>query len=138
MGDCDGVGVRSLEVNPFDEPDVQESRERVSAMLEEMSAKQMWPARTARVREKGIELYAEGEMRQHISTLNLSEALRTFLEACRAMAIWRSSRLRAADPRPKRRWAEYVNIWLNGGNPGSVELRTALSSIFRAGLQGWT
>jgi hypothetical protein len=34
-----------------------------------------------RVREKGIELYAEGEMRQHISTLSPSEALRTFLEA---------------------------------------------------------
>ena len=33
------------------------------------------------MREKGIELYAEGEMRQHISTLSLAEALRTFLEA---------------------------------------------------------
>jgi transaldolase / glucose-6-phosphate isomerase len=70
-----------LEVNPFDEPDVQEGRERVSALLDEYAAKHMWPARTARVREKGIELYAEGEMRQHISTLSLSEALRTFVEA---------------------------------------------------------
>ena len=70
-----------LEVNPFDEPDVHEGRERVSALLDEYVAKRMWPARTARVREKGIELYAEGEMRQHISTLNLSEALRTFVEA---------------------------------------------------------
>jgi transaldolase/glucose-6-phosphate isomerase len=70
-----------LEVNPFDEPDVQEGRERVSALLDEYVAKKMWPSRTARVREKGIELYAEGEMRQHISTLNLREALRTFLEA---------------------------------------------------------
>jgi transaldolase / glucose-6-phosphate isomerase len=70
-----------LEVNPFDEPDVQEGRERVSVLLDEYATKRMWPARTARVREKGIELYAEGEMRQHISTLSLSEALRTFLEA---------------------------------------------------------
>ena len=70
-----------LEVNPFDEPDVQEGRERVSAILDEYVAKKMWPARTARVREKGIELYADGEMRRHISTLNLSEALRTFVEA---------------------------------------------------------
>jgi transaldolase / glucose-6-phosphate isomerase len=70
-----------LEVNPFDEPDVQEGRERVSALLDEYVAKKTWPPRTARVREKGIELYAEGEMRQHISTLSLSEALRTFLEA---------------------------------------------------------
>jgi glucose-6-phosphate isomerase len=70
-----------LEVNPFDEPDVQEGRERVSALLDEYAAKRMWPARTARVRDKGIELYAEGEMRQHISTLSLGEALRTFVEA---------------------------------------------------------
>jgi transaldolase/glucose-6-phosphate isomerase len=70
-----------LEVNPFDEPDVQEGRERVSALLDEYVAKKMWPSRTARVREKGIELYAEGEMRQHISTLSLNEALRTFFES---------------------------------------------------------
>jgi transaldolase / glucose-6-phosphate isomerase len=68
-------------VNPFDEPDVLEGRERVSALLDEYVAKKMWPARTVRVREKGIELYAEGEMRQHISTLSLAEALRTFFEA---------------------------------------------------------
>jgi hypothetical protein len=45
-----------LNVNLFDEPDVQESREKVSAMLGQMSAKQERPARTARVRERGIEL----------------------------------------------------------------------------------
>ena len=70
-----------LNVNPFDEPDVQESRGRVSTILEILSTKHRWPARTARVREKGIELYAEAETRLQISTLNLSEALRTFLEA---------------------------------------------------------
>ena len=70
-----------LDVNPFDEPDVQEGRERVSALLDEFVAKRAWPSRTARVREKDIELYVEGETRQHVSTLNLPEALRTFLEA---------------------------------------------------------
>ncbi len=70
-----------LNVNPFDEPDVQETRARVSTLLEIFSTKHQWPARTARVREKGIELYAEAETRLQISTLNLSEALRTFLEA---------------------------------------------------------
>ncbi len=70
-----------LNVNPFDEPDVQENRGRVSTILEILSTKRQWPARTARVREKGIELYAESETRLQISTLNLSEALRTFLEA---------------------------------------------------------
>ena len=70
-----------LNVNPFDDPDVQENRERVSGMLEEQSAKQERPARTARVRERGIELYAEAGTRLQISTLNLFEALRTFLAA---------------------------------------------------------
>jgi transaldolase/glucose-6-phosphate isomerase len=70
-----------LNVNPFDEPDVQENRERVSGMLEEQSAKQERPARTARVRERGIVLYAEAGTRLQISTLNLFEALRTFLAA---------------------------------------------------------
>jgi len=75
-----------LNVNPFDEPDVQESRERVSGMLEELAAKQGRPPRTARVRERGIDLYAEAGTRLQISTLNLSEALRTFLEAREADA----------------------------------------------------
>ena len=71
----------SLNVNPFDEPDVQEGRGRVSEMLETLVVKHQWPAHTVRVRDKDIELYAEGETRQEISTLNLSEALRTFFEA---------------------------------------------------------
>jgi transaldolase/glucose-6-phosphate isomerase len=75
-----------LEVNPFDEPDVLGTRERISQTLEALSAKQQRTLRTARVREKGIELYAEGETRQQISTLNLSEALRTFLEGREADA----------------------------------------------------
>jgi transaldolase / glucose-6-phosphate isomerase len=70
-----------LHVNPFDEPDVHGTRERISHTLEALSTKHQRPVRTARVRERGIELYAEGETRQQISTLNLSEALRTFLEA---------------------------------------------------------
>jgi transaldolase / glucose-6-phosphate isomerase len=70
-----------LNVNPFDEPDVQDGRAKVSSMLEVFAAKRGWPARTARIRERGIELYAEGETRLQISTLNLSEALRTFFEA---------------------------------------------------------
>ncbi len=70
-----------LNVNPFDEPEVQENRGRVSSILEILSSRRQFPARTARAREKGIELYAEGETRLQISTLNLSEALRTFLEA---------------------------------------------------------
>jgi transaldolase / glucose-6-phosphate isomerase len=50
-------------------------------MLEMLWAKRALPARTVRVREKGIELYAEAGTRHQISTWNLSEALRTFFAA---------------------------------------------------------
>ena len=70
-----------LEVNPFDEPDLQESSAVVAELLDKLATKRELPSRTVRIREEGIELYAEGETRQQISTLNLPEALRTFFEA---------------------------------------------------------
>lgn len=70
-----------LEVNPFEEPDLQESSAIAAEMLEKLATKRQLPSRTVRIREEGIELYAEGETRQQISTLNLPEALRTFFEA---------------------------------------------------------
>jgi hypothetical protein len=70
-----------LNVDPFVEPNVQEGQARASTMLEMLMAKRALPARTARIREKGIELYAEAGTRQQISTWNLSEALRTFFAA---------------------------------------------------------
>ncbi len=73
-----------LNVNPFDEPDVQAGRERAAEMLEALIAKGEFPSRTVRVREKGTELYAEGETRHQISTLSLSDAFRTFFELRRA------------------------------------------------------
>jgi transaldolase / glucose-6-phosphate isomerase len=69
-----------LNVNPFDEPDTQVGKERSAEMVESLAARGELPGRRPRVREKGIELYAEGETRQQISTLNMAEALRTFLE----------------------------------------------------------
>jgi transaldolase / glucose-6-phosphate isomerase len=69
-----------LNVNPFDEPDVQGGRERAAEILEELVAKRELPSKTVRVREKGTELYAEGETRHQISTLSLSDAFRTFFE----------------------------------------------------------
>jgi transaldolase/glucose-6-phosphate isomerase len=67
-----------LDVNPFTEPDVQESRARTAALLENLVAGHELPSRTVRVQEAGVELYAEGSTRQEISTLNLVEALRSF------------------------------------------------------------
>ncbi len=67
-----------LRVDPFHDPDIRESRTRSIQMLEQIASKRQTPAPTVRVREGEIELYAEGETRQHISTLNMTEALRTF------------------------------------------------------------
>jgi transaldolase/glucose-6-phosphate isomerase len=67
-----------LGVDPFHDPDIRESRARSVQILEQITTKRQSPAPTVRVREGEIELYAEGETRQHISTLNMTEALRTF------------------------------------------------------------
>lgn len=67
-----------LGVEPFHDPDVRESRTRAVQILEQMTAKSQSPAPTVRVRESDVELYAEGETRRRISTLNITEALRTF------------------------------------------------------------
>lgn len=64
-----------LEVNPFHEPNVLERRTRISRLLERPSAGKQ---PTVRVREAELELFAEGETRRELSTLSMSEALRTF------------------------------------------------------------
>jgi putative hydrolase of the HAD superfamily len=69
-----------LDVNPFDEPDTQVGKEKSAEIVEGMAARGELPIRKARVRDKDIELYAEGETRQQISNLSLGEALRTFFE----------------------------------------------------------
>ena len=67
-----------LDVNPFTEPDVAESRQKTEALLEDLVAGRGLPAKPVRVQEAGLELYAEGPTRQEISTLSLADALRTF------------------------------------------------------------
>jgi transaldolase / glucose-6-phosphate isomerase len=67
-----------LEVHPFHDPDIRESRARTVEILEQIATKRQSPALTVRVREGEVELYAEGETRQQMSTLNMAEALRTF------------------------------------------------------------
>ena len=69
-----------LNVNPFHDPDVRESRARALQILEQITTKQQSPSPTVRVREGGIELYAEGETRRQISTLSMADALRTFFD----------------------------------------------------------
>jgi hypothetical protein len=69
-----------LQVNPFDEPQEQENRERTAQLLEYLDRSGSFPSATLRLNEGGIELYAEGRTRQEISTLQLSDALRTFFD----------------------------------------------------------
>jgi transaldolase/glucose-6-phosphate isomerase len=67
-----------LGLDPFHDPDVRESRTRFAQILEQLASGKQYSAPTVRVREQSVELFAEGETRQQISTLNMSEALRTF------------------------------------------------------------
>jgi glucose-6-phosphate isomerase len=69
-----------LKVNPFDEPDVLAGRERAGEILGALIAKGELPAKTVRVHERGMELYAEGETRLQVSTLSVSDAFRTFFD----------------------------------------------------------
>jgi glucose-6-phosphate isomerase len=69
-----------LKVNPFDEPDVLAGRERAGEILGALIAKGELPAKTVRVHERGMELYAEGETRHQVSTLSVSDAFRTFFD----------------------------------------------------------
>jgi transaldolase/glucose-6-phosphate isomerase len=67
-----------LGLDPFHDPDVRESRTRFGQILEQLTSRKQHAGPTVRVREQSVELFAEGETRQQISTLNMSEALRTF------------------------------------------------------------
>jgi len=78
-----------LAVDPFHDPDIRESRSRTVQILEQIAAKRQSPAPATRVREGEIELYAEGQIRQQISALNMTEALRTFLGLRHPQAISR-------------------------------------------------
>jgi hypothetical protein len=68
----------SLSIDPFDEPNVQESKDNTARILEAFEVSGEMPLGSPRLAESGIELYAEGAVRGAISTLQLAAALRTF------------------------------------------------------------
>lgn len=68
-----------LDINPFNDPNVQESKTTASEILQKTSTQHSLVGSTVRVAEAGLNLYAEGELRHEISTLSMAEALRTFL-----------------------------------------------------------
>lgn len=67
-----------LGVDPFHDPEIRESRARTAQILERIATTHEFPSATARVSKDGLELYAEGETRQQISTLSIPDALDTF------------------------------------------------------------
>jgi glucose-6-phosphate isomerase len=67
-----------LAVDPFDEPNVQESKDNTARILEVFESSGEMPLGSPRLVESGIELYADGAVRGAISTLQLTAALRTF------------------------------------------------------------
>lgn len=69
-----------LAIDPFDEPNVQESKDRTAAILESFEAQGKMPISSARLRESGIELHAEGATQRKLSIQRLTESLRTFFE----------------------------------------------------------
>lgn len=69
-----------LQVDPFHDPDVRESRMRALQILDHISLGQHGPTPPVRVREGDLELYAEGETRRQLSTLSMAHALATFFE----------------------------------------------------------
>ena len=67
-------------VNPFATLNKCRGTHRSLAIVEHLAARGELPTLRPRALEKGLQLYAEGETRLQISTLNFSEALRTFFE----------------------------------------------------------
>ena len=72
------VAGASLEINPFDEPNVQESKDATARILEQYKATRVMPSGIPRLAEGEIGLFAEGPARNRIFTRKIAAALRTF------------------------------------------------------------
>jgi glucose-6-phosphate isomerase len=68
----------AMAIDPFDEPDVQESKDNTARILDAFQSSAEMPLGSPRLVDSGIELYADGAVRGSISTLQLTAALRTF------------------------------------------------------------
>jgi glucose-6-phosphate isomerase len=74
------VAGAALQINPFDEPNVQESKDNTSRLLEQLAKEGQLPTGVPRLAERGIELHVEGLARNRIFTTRLDAALRTFFD----------------------------------------------------------
>jgi len=68
----------SLAINPFDEPNVQESKDNTGRILEQFKKTRVMPSSIPRIAEGDIGLFAEGPARNRIFTRKIASALRTF------------------------------------------------------------
>lgn len=72
------VAGATLQINPFDEPNVQESKDNTGRILEAFQSSGKMPGAAPRLSGDGVELYAEGRVRNRVSSGTAAEALRTF------------------------------------------------------------
>ena len=68
----------ALGIDPFDEPNVQESKDNTERILQQFQESGQMPVGSAQLTEFGLTLYLDGILRDTVSTLNLPGALRTF------------------------------------------------------------
>lgn len=68
----------TLAINPFDEPNVQESKDNTGRILEQFQKTRVMPSGIPRLAEGEIGLFAEGPARNRIFTRKIAAALRTF------------------------------------------------------------
>ena len=73
----------ALAIDPFDEPNVQESKDNTSRILAEFQQSNHMPLGTPQLTESGIELYAAGSLSTRIAGTNLTGALRALFSALR-------------------------------------------------------
>jgi len=69
-----------LGLNPFHGQDVQSHLGLPAKLLDDIAEKRTSRLAMRRAKEEGVGLYAEGKTRRQVSSLNLVEGLRTFLE----------------------------------------------------------
>ena len=79
MGSGHGARWAALSIDPFDEPNVQESKDNTARILEAFQSSGDMPCGSPRLSEFGIDLYAQGQPANAISTLQLAPALGAFL-----------------------------------------------------------
>jgi glucose-6-phosphate isomerase len=72
------VAGATLQINPFDEPNVQESKDNTGRILEQFQKTRVMPSGIPRLAEGEIGLFAEGPARNRIFTRKVAAALRTF------------------------------------------------------------